>query len=318
MIKYLYLRYILMVQKFKKMKRVIVYAAFLINTMVILSCNNSNQNIEAQSDTTRVAIDNDQSKQHVLSDYKRGNNFLEEKKIIKEIKIGEQIWMTENLDVEQFNNGDTIKYAGSFEEWFDAGKAGIPAWCYAWCNQSKENLGSEERQTRYQSTPCKDAIILHKHGKLYNFYAVIDKRGISPIGWRVPSKYDWLKMINFLGGDNYYTHQKIKSTNGWGRQNGTNESGFNAIPHAWRTDTGSFSSSEDYGAYAAWWTCSISSENKLYFPKMVFVVKTNDEKNHTLQVQDNNGQWREESDFRSLFSEAISTWGYAIRCIKNK
>ena len=127
-------------------------------------------------------------------------------------------------------------------------------------------------------------------------------------------------MINFLGGDNnYYTHQKIKSTNGWSRQNGTNESGFNAIPHAWRTDSGGFSSSEDYGSDAAWWTCSISNDNKLYSGgKLVFVVKTNDETNHTLRVQDKNGQWREEMDFRSFFSEATSASGYAIRCIKNK
>ncbi|MFZ2288046.1 MAG: hypothetical protein WAV93_13800 [Bacteroidales bacterium] len=35
----------------------------------------------------------------------------------KTIKIGEQVWMTENLNVNTYNNGDIIPYAASKEQW---------------------------------------------------------------------------------------------------------------------------------------------------------------------------------------------------------
>jgi hypothetical protein len=46
------------------------------------------------------------------------------------VKIGEQIWMTENLDVTQFRNGDPIPQAQTDDEWQEAGFNGKPAWCY--------------------------------------------------------------------------------------------------------------------------------------------------------------------------------------------
>ena len=77
----------------------------------------------------------------------------------------DQIWMTKNLDVTTFQNGDTILHAPSFESWVAAGKKGIPAWCY------------------YNN----DSILGKQLGKIYNWYAVNNKRELAPIGWKTPN-----------------------------------------------------------------------------------------------------------------------------------
>lgn len=48
----------------------------------------------------------------------------------KEVKIGNQIWMTENLNIEKFRNGDLISQAKTSEQWIKAGNERKPAWCY--------------------------------------------------------------------------------------------------------------------------------------------------------------------------------------------
>ena len=87
------------------------------------------------------------------------------------ITIGDQVWATKNLNVDRFANGDLIPEVKGFKEWKAAGKAGKPAWCY-FDNDS------------FHGT---------KSGKLYNWYAVIDRRGVCPSGWQVPTDADWVK-----------------------------------------------------------------------------------------------------------------------------
>jgi uncharacterized protein (TIGR02145 family) len=70
-----------------------------------------------------------------------------------------------NLDVTTFRNLDPIMEAKTDEEWIKAGQQGIPAWCY-YENDEKHNA---------------------RFGKLYNWYAVNDKRGLAPEGYRVPT-----------------------------------------------------------------------------------------------------------------------------------
>lgn len=48
--------------------------------------------------------------------------------VLKEtVQMKDQIWMTKNLDVTTFQNGDTILHAPSFESWVAAGEKGISA-----------------------------------------------------------------------------------------------------------------------------------------------------------------------------------------------
>jgi clan AA aspartic protease (TIGR02281 family) len=124
--------------------------------------------------------------------------------IIKTVKIGTQTWMTENLSVDRFRNGDIIPEVKTDEEWKRAGENKQPAWCY-YENNSKNNS---------------------KFGKLYNYYAIIDPRGMIPEGWHIPSKSEWYVTINentkpLDGGT------QLKSKNGWHQSNSKNGNGNN-------------------------------------------------------------------------------------------
>ena len=109
---------------------------------------------------------------------------VEEVTAIEELTIGSQIWMTQNLNVVKFRNGDSIPQAKTNEEWKTAEKNKQPAWCYYDNNQKNGE----------------------KYGKLYNWYAVNDARNMAPKGWHIPSDAEWTILEKQL-------HKKIKDTN---------------------------------------------------------------------------------------------------------
>lgn len=150
----------------------------------------------------------------------------------KEVTIGKQVWMTQNLNVDKFRNGDPIPEAKTNEEWIKAGENGEPAWCY------------------YNNNPDNG----DRYGKLYNWYAVNDPRGLAPEGWKIPSDEEWRRLTDFLGGE-IIAGKKMKSTDfwaDWGESgNGTNESGFSGLPGGYRFNDGTFS---NIGEYGGWWS----------------------------------------------------------------
>jgi uncharacterized protein (TIGR02145 family) len=140
--------------------------------------------------------------------------------------------------VSKFRNGDVIPEAKTYEEWRNAGHRGLPAWCYY---ENKTENGE-------------------KYGKLYNWFAVNDPRGLAPDGWHVPSDNEWSILIDFLGG-NDIAGKKMKSTSGWNKislfksGNGSNESGFTGLPGGYRDNDGSY---YDIGTIGYWWSSSES------------------------------------------------------------
>ena len=150
---------------------------------------------------------------------------------MNKIKIGKQVWMTENLNVNTFSNGDPIKQVKNIADWEEAGIRNEPAWCY------------------YNNSSTAGA----KYGKLYNWYAIADPRGLAPRGWRLPSKNDFNLLIRHLGEpDNAVI--KLKSNNDWfNKGNGTNVSGFNAQPGGYRGSAVGFF---DVGVRGYWWTAN--------------------------------------------------------------
>jgi uncharacterized protein (TIGR02145 family) len=106
------------------------------------------------------------------------NNTPTQNQQIKSAKIGNQIWMTENLNTDRFRNGDLVPQAKTSSEWQRLARKKQPAFCY------------------YNFDPANGI----KYGKLYNWYAVNDKRGLAPDGWHIPSIKEWEKLINYLGG----------------------------------------------------------------------------------------------------------------------
>jgi len=146
-------------------------------------------------------------------------------------RIGSQYWMTTNLNVNRFRNGDIIPQAYSIEEWLNAGYEERPVWCYY---EFKNENG-------------------YKYGKLYNWYAVNDIRGLAPNGWHIPSDAEWNSLSNNLGGDNQSGYS-LKDNYGWYNDgNGNNESGFAGLPGGCIHDDGRFSS---IGKGSSWWTSS--------------------------------------------------------------
>lgn len=152
----------------------------------------------------------------------------------KEVAIGEQVWMSKNLSVDKFRNGDPIRHVKSAREWSEAGAEQQPAWCYI------EN----------------DTTMGKKYGKLYNWYAVNDPRGLAPKGWHIPSTEEWKELTDLLTGKKNAGKQ-LKNSSGWDRNgNGTNETGFSALPGGSRFDDGNFTPP---GCDGNWWS---STEEK--------------------------------------------------------
>jgi uncharacterized protein (TIGR02145 family) len=146
------------------------------------------------------------------------------------VQIGTQVWMTKNLDVSTFRNGDPIPEAKTNEEWKIAGENKQPAWCY------------------YDNDPANGA----KYGKLYNWYAVNDSRGLAPTGWHVPSADEWKTLTDFLGGEGV-AGTKMKSKSGWEKNgNGTNTSGFSGLPGGRRYSNGTLFYA--IGNEGSWWS----------------------------------------------------------------
>lgn len=148
------------------------------------------------------------------------------------IKIGSQIWMSENLQATKFRNGDPIPKVTENANWSDL-KTG------AWCD--------------YKNNP-ENSII---YGKLYNFYAVSDPRAIAPKGWHIPTVTEWQTLLDFLGGS-VEAGGKLKEAGNthWAEPNtgATNETGFSALPGG--CCFGGMEQFYDIGKIGYWWTAT--------------------------------------------------------------
>ncbi|MFC2086583.1 FISUMP domain-containing protein [Bacteroidota bacterium] len=99
---------------------------------------------------------------------------------------------------------------------------------------------------------CNDDPSFHKGlGRLYNWDA--DNKA-CPDNWHLPSEIEWETLINYFGGI-YEAAKKLKSSKGWyNNGNGTNESGFNALPGG---KCHIFTNKKEFihiGVHSVWWT----------------------------------------------------------------
>ena len=157
------------------------------------------------------------------------------------VQIGEQCWFAENLRSENYENGDLIPANLNDSEWFST------------------TSGATSVYGEY--VPA-----LETYGRLYNWYAVDDVRGLCPSGWHVPTDLEWLMMEKELGMSESEADEtgfrgtdqgaQMKTTYGWEwsfipESTGTNLSGFSGLPGGRRT---SDFEGEFYDGY--WWSCS--------------------------------------------------------------
>ena len=149
-----------------------------------------------------------------------------------DVIIGTQIWNGCNTALGQYRNGDTIPQVADLTAWSTLTTG---AWCY------------------YNNDPTTEAT----YGKLYNWYAVVDPRGLAPTGYRVPSDADWTILTNYLGSG-AGAKMKEEGLCHWTAPNSSgkilpNSSGFTGLPGGDRTYLGSFG---NIGLYGHWWSSS--------------------------------------------------------------
>ncbi len=147
------------------------------------------------------------------------------------ITICKQSWMQTNLKASHYRNGDLIPQVTDPNEW---SKLTTGAWCY------------------YKNDPANGAI----YGKLYNWYAVTDPRGLAPTGWHIPGDAEWTMLSTCLGGNAASVSggaMKETGTTHWSSPNigATNSSSFAGLPGGYRFYNGTYNS---IGSYGFWWS----------------------------------------------------------------
>ena len=169
---------------------------------------------------------------------------------IPSVTICTQVWMLKNLDVSTYRNGDLIPKVTDPTAWSILTTG---AWCW-YNNDSATNAST--------------------YGKLYNWYAVNDPRGLAPTGWHVPSDAEWNTLSTCLGG--YAVAggpMKEIGTTHWTPPNtgATNSSGFTGLPGGTRNND----TFNGVGSYGAWWSSTefstgVAWASLLYYANGIF------------------------------------------------
>lgn len=199
------------------------------------------------------------------------------------VRIGEQLWMAENLKVMHYRDGSTIPNVEDGNEWSNLETGAYSAY---------------ENNSEYASTL----------GLLYNWYAAMDIRGICPEGWHVPSDEEWMELEIYLGISEDEVHHtdwrgtdeggKLKEagTQYWQDPNtdATNETGFSARPGGGRAGYSFYGGNFYYvETKATYWTSTESNSTEAILREL-------------------------ENDETGIFRFSISKRnGFSIRCLRD-
>jgi uncharacterized protein (TIGR02145 family) len=152
--------------------------------------------------------------------------------VYKTVKIGNQVWMAENLHISVGSEGDSIPELITNKEWRKSRSCG---WC-SYKNDSENGL---------------------KYGYLYKWVAVNSCK-LCPDGWHIPTYDEIVGLQKYLGGE-AVAGAAMKSTSGWKKYNkrNNNSSGFTALPSGGRIYSGGF---QGITREAMFWTCTRNSQ----------------------------------------------------------
>lgn len=233
------------------MKQTIKTGVAALLLLLAISCKKENSNIQSS------AINSNSSVQAVTTD----NIVLAS----NTVRIGTQKWMAKNLDIGRYRNGDKIPQVKSAAVWASLTTG---AWCW------------------YNNDSATGAV----YGKLYNWYAVNDPRGLAPVGWHIPSDAEWATLTSFLGGYGV-AGGKLKETGTvhWAAPNtgATNSSGFIGLPGGAREHTdGTFN---NYIVVGYWWSSTYFDSFNAWYHDMYYagaeVYRFSISKRHGLSVR---------------------------------
>ncbi len=158
--------------------------------------------------------------------------------VYRTVRIGNQVWMAENLRTTRFSDGPPIPCVTDDSAW-----DGLRTPGYCWYNNDISNGAT--------------------YGGMYNWYAVNTGR-LAPEGWHVPTKEEWLTLINYLGGEDA-AGGKLKETGTahWASPNtgATDETSFTALPGGYRGGGGMF---HHLGGACFWWSATEATADKAW------------------------------------------------------
>ena len=179
----------------------------------------------------------------------------------KTIQIGTQTWIAENLKSTIYSDGSQISNVTDDDNW-----VALQTGAFRWYNDDA-------------------ATYKNMYGALYNWYTVITGK-LCPSGWHVPSDDEWKQLEMTLGmtqaeADSWGAQEywgdilrgtdqgaQMKATGGWnndwegGNGNGTNTSGFSALP------AGGFGwdgRADEAGGASYWWTSTQEASARCVF-----------------------------------------------------
>lgn len=189
------------------------------------------------------------------------------------VTICGEVWSTRNLDVAAYRNGDHIPHVPDPAEWV---KLTTGAWC--WYNN--------------------DSATYHRYGKLYNWYAVNDPRGLAPQGWHVLADAEWDAMETCLGEDS--VGYRMRAAGQWpGPATAIdNSSGFHGLPSGIRSTAGVFSWADSSAVY---WTSVEGSVSEAWCGRLIHYADL-----HGVPAMVTGVGYMNKAD------------GYAVRCVKDR
>lgn len=183
-------------------------------------------------------------------------------------------WTTRDLDVATYRNGDPIPQVMDPIAWVNLTTG---AWC--WYNN--------------------DSLSYHRYGRLYNWYAVNDPRGLAPDGWHMPTEAEWQAMETCLGEDSVGYRMRAAGAAHWpGPVTPTdNSSGFTGLPSGMRSQGGTFS---HIGQSAVYWSSDEGSASEAWCGRLIHNIN-----NKGVPAMVTGVGYMNKTD------------GYAVRCVRN-
>ena len=172
------------------------------------------------------------------------------------VEIGDQCWFAENLRTTVYGNGDAIPAGLTEGEWTSttSGATAVHGEGSSSCSNYSPDIDA-----------CDEEQSLTEYGRLYNWYAVDDARGLCPSGWHVPTDEEWTDLEDFISAQGLSGTEgtALKSTYGWyDGGNGTDDFGFSALPGGNRDYF--YGDFDDAGYYGSWWSSSPSGGGAWY------------------------------------------------------
>ena len=176
-------------------------------------------------------LDADGCEGEVLPSWSCGENVAFDNHTYTTVEINGQCWFAENLRSTSYANGEAIPSSLDDAGWSTTS------------NGARATFG-EGASVCYGPAPsgdaCNETFSLASYGRLYNWHAVNDIRGLCPTGWHIPSDEDWTTLIDALGGS-LVAGSVLKSSEEWFNNGvGLALNGFEAFPGGQRMNAGNF------------------------------------------------------------------------------